>query len=74
MTEEDNSLNPLHPIISVNILYTVLCTLCYVLTRRIRLTIKSSFLMGAHFPFVLFFLIDFNIYLVGFCPSFVFHT
>ena len=51
MTEEDNSLNPLHPIISVNILYTILCTLCYVLTRRICLTIKSSFFNGCSFPF-----------------------
>ena len=35
--------NPLHPIISMHILHTVLCTFPKVLTRRICLSIKSLF-------------------------------
>ena len=36
------TLNPLHPNISVDILHTVLCTFPKVLTRRICLTVKPS--------------------------------
>ena len=36
-------INPLHPNISMHILFTVLCTLPQLLTRRICLTIKSFF-------------------------------
>ena len=37
------SLNPLHPNISIHILHTALCTFTKVLSRRICLTIKSLF-------------------------------
>ena len=45
-----SNLNPRHPDISVNILYTLLCSFPLVLIRRICLTIKTS-QVGNHFFF-----------------------
>ena len=43
-------IKPLHPNISMHILYTVLYTNPKVLTRRICLTIKSFLIIGDHLP------------------------
>ena len=45
------AIDPLHPNISINILYSLLFTFHFVLTRRICLTIKAS-LVSNHFPLV----------------------